>query len=281
VAEQKSQEMEQEARASEAQMAEVLKLFIEGQITRTTAPREHKEVWTGQTNKVPCLVPPGDPRLNGRSYEHWAAAWWKWALEMPKTNSAGVVHPLFDSPRFDVSTYQSSEVWFLAGPFGQTRRSCTIPPGKALFFPLFAVECSNIEAAPFYGATAEAQASMAQFWADKIVDVFCELDGVRLSNLEAYGVQNPQVHIDVPAPWILGTSGGKGTSSGYGYFVFLAPLPPGEHTLRFGGAMELTKGEDPTPADQRWEIDVTYQLTVAEEPLAHTRNLSNKKGRSL
>ena len=266
-AEQKSQAKEKEARESETRMAEVFKLFIDGQITRKHLPREHKDVLVSETNKVPCLVPPGDARLRGRTYEQWAGNWLQWALQMPPTNSTGATHPWVDYSRFDVSEAQTSDVWFLGAPFGRTRRSCRIPSGKALFFPLFVVECSSIEAPPFYGATAEAQAKMARFWADHIVDQFCEFDGAPLSNLEAYRVQCPQVNIAVPAPWILGQDGGKGTATGDGYFVFLSPPPPGQHTLHFGGSVLLTKAQDPTPSDQRWEIDITYQITVAEEPL--------------
>ncbi len=268
-----AEKAKQEAREAEALMADVFKQFIDGQITRKSLPREHKAVWMEQTNRIPILVPPGDARLKGKTYEQWAAAWWQWALEMPLTNSAGAIHPSYkDSPKFDVTESQTGDVWFLGGPFldspsaGTIRRSCRIPTGKALFFPLFNVECSSIEAPPFYGATAEHQAGLARYWADHIVDPFCEIDGIPLSNLDAYRVQNPQIEITAPAPWLLGKAGGKGTSSGDGYFVFLAPLAPGQHTLRFGGAMVVTKGKDPTPADQRWQIDMTYHITVAGPP---------------
>jgi hypothetical protein len=270
VAEVKSQAKEKEARAAEALMSDVLRRFIDGQITRKILPPERREVWLGQTNNIPWLVPPGDPRLRGRTYDQWAAEWWKWALEMPLTNAAGAVHVWMDSPQFSLTAHQAGDVWFLGAPFGKARRSGVIPPGTSLFFPLFSVECSSIEAPPFYGATAEGQAQMAESWAERIVDLFCELDGKTFSNLEAYAVRSPQINIDVPAPWILGRSGGKGTSSGSGYFIFLSPLPPGEHRLHFGGAIVLTRGTDPTPADQRWEIDITYHLTVAEPPPTRT-----------
>jgi hypothetical protein len=137
-----------------------------------------------------------------------------------------------------------------------------IPQGKALFFQLFGVESSSIEAPPFYGSTADDQAAIAQYWADHIVDPFCEVDGVPLSNITAYRVQSPQINIAVPAPWILGEAGGKGTSSGDGYFVFLSPLAPGEHTLHYGGTVFFKKGQD--PIELRDGIDMTYNITVKE-----------------
>ena len=65
-----------------------------------------------QTNRIPNLVPPGDARLNGKTYEQWAAAWWRWCLEMPLTNSAGVIHPSYDeSSPFDVTESHANFLW--------------------------------------------------------------------------------------------------------------------------------------------------------------------------
>jgi len=256
-------------RKARLQKEALIKLFVEGQITRTSSPREYKEVLLSETNRVPCLVPPGDPRLNGISYEQWFAAWLKWALEMPLTNSAGAIHPFKDTPGFDVTESQTSDVWFLGAPFlvppaRTIRRSCVIPAGKSLFFPLFEVECSSLEDKYFYGATPGAQAVKAEWWADHVVDLFCELNGVRLANLEAYRIQSPQVNFTAPAPWIQGENGGKGTACGDGFFVFLAPLSPGHHMLRFGGAIRLKEPEDPFNMHEK--IDMTYEITVKETP---------------
>jgi hypothetical protein len=264
-------EAEKRARSASDALSAFLRRFIEGQITRSSFPPEVGEVLWEQTNLFPQLVPPGDTaRLRGKTYPQWAAAWWKWTLEMPVTNAAGVIHSSRDSPRFEVTAHQSGDVWFLGAPFLdpadtnalETVRRCRIPAGKALFFPLFNVECSSLEATPFYGATAKEQAAVAWTWANLIAEKFCELDGRRLSNLEAYRVQNPQIQFEAPAPWIFGAKGGKGTSSGDGYFVFLEPLPPGEHTLRIGGAMVLAMGDQPTAVDPRWAINTTYHITV-------------------
>ena len=255
---------EKEARESEAEMRKMLKFFRDTQVLRVSHPKEHKDTLNISTNTIPSLVPAGDSRLHGKTYAQWAAAWWKWGLELPMTNSTGAIHPWKDSPRFDVAADQTSEVWFLTAPFGAVRRSCVIPSGKALFFQLFGVESSSIEAPPFYGATADDQSAIAQYWADHIVDLFCEIDGVPLSSIAAQRVQSPQINISVPAPWILGAAGGKGTSSGDGYFVFLAPLAPGQHTLHYGGTVLLTKVQD--PIELREKIDMTYTIAVTGSP---------------
>jgi serine/threonine protein kinase len=257
---------EQASQESKAQMERVFKLFLDGQITRKSHPREYKEVVTSETNRIPNLVPPGDARLKGTSYGQWAGTWLKWALETPLTNLAtGAVHPWIDSRRFDVRELQSGDVWFLGAAFGKIRRSCEIPEGKSLFFPLFVVECSSLEAPPFYGKTADDQAAMAEYWADHIVNPFCEIDGVRLSNLDAYRIQSRQIGFTAPAPWIQGKKGGKGTVSGEGYFVFLSPLALGRHTLRFGGVVRFSKPED--EVNMQGEIDITYEINVTKAAL--------------
>src|SRR5438874_7424155 len=60
-----------------------------------------------------------------------AAAWWEWVFSLPVTAS-----PQFDTA--DCSAGQSGPVWFLGGTFfgGTITRTCTIPAGKTLVFPV-------------------------------------------------------------------------------------------------------------------------------------------------
>ena len=255
---------EQVARESEAQMKDMVTFFRNTQINRTVAPKEFNAVSVGSSNNMRFLVLPGDPRLKGKTYAQWAAAWWKWGMELPKTNSAGGTHPWDDYPRFDLANSPTAAVWFLAAPFGTNRRSYVIPSGKALFFPLICMESSSLEAVPYHGDTANDQAAIAQYWVDHMIETFCEVDGIPLSNLTAHRVQSPQININVPAPWILGAAGGKGTSSGDGYFVFLSPLVPGQHTLHYGGSLRFTKPPDKVELSAK--IDMTYIITVAAPP---------------
>ena len=266
-------------RTARRQKEAVIKLFIEGQVARTSLPREHTAALMSETNRIPCLVPPGDSRLKGRTYEQWVAAWSKWALEMPLTNAAGAIHPIKDSPRFDVTESQTSDVWFLSAPFGKIRRTCAIPAGTALFFPLFEVECSSLEEPLFYGATAEAQAAKAGFWADHIVDPFCEVDGVRLADPASYRFRSPQIGFTAPAPWIQGENGGVGTACADGYFVFLSPLSLGRHIVRFGAAIRLSEPQD--PVTMREQIDMTYEITVTEASPSRTAVSMSTKSPSL
>jgi len=119
-------------------------------------------------------------------------------------------------------------VWLLAAPFGSNERAGTIPAGKALFITLPDVKRSSFEAADsgFRGDTVKEQRACDKYWDNHIVNVFCEIDGQAVKNLSSYGVTSPQFNFTAPTPWLLGDTGGSGTSVGDGYYVFVAPLPP-------------------------------------------------------
>lgn len=201
------------------------------------------------------VVPPNATKY-GNDHGGWSAAYFQWYMAQPLEG-----HPGVDSPEFDVTAGQSGDVWFLSGLFGTAERTCTIPAGKALFFPMANVECSSLEApdSGFYGATAKEQRACAKYWADHIVGVFCEIDGEAVAKPESYRAKSPQYTFTAPSPWIFGDVGGTGTSLGDGYYILLTPLAPGEHTIRFGGTFRFTLEED--GFDAELPFDTTYHLT--------------------
>jgi hypothetical protein len=153
-------------------------------------------------------------------------------------------------------------VWFLAGPFGTIERTGTIPAGKALYITLLNVECSSLESVDsgFHGDTAKEQRGCAKYWADHIINVFCEIDDKPVKRISSYRVTSPQFSFTAPTPWLFGDVGGTGTSVGEGYYVFVGPLATGQHTIHYGGAFHFTLAEDGFDADL--PLDMTYQLTV-------------------
>lgn len=169
-------------------------------------------------------------------------------------------HPFLGCPEpFD--TGQSGKVWFLAG--GPAECSVKVPAGKALFFPLANADCSSLEDPPFHGDTKKEQRSCAKFWADHIVEasLFCEIDGLPVTNLERYRVVSPQCEFTAPTPWVFGAVGGPGTAVVDGYYLLLRPLSKGDHSIHFGGAFHFSVA-DGDPFDADFGIDTTHHLTV-------------------
>src|SRR5690348_896589 len=87
-------------------------------------------------NPNPGVIPP-NAAPHGKTYGEWSAAWSKWAYEAPDGKN-----PVLDTTGANCAVGQSGHVWFLAGTFfvgpqtGPAVRTCTIPPGQMLFFPI-------------------------------------------------------------------------------------------------------------------------------------------------
>ena len=203
----------------------------------------------------PNKVIPPQANAFGKTYAEWAATWWLWGLQLPVEG-----HPFLGCPA-SCAEGQSGPVWFLAG--GPAECSCSVPVDKALFFPLVNAECSSLEDPPFHGDTAADQRECAKYWADHIVitSLFCEIDGQPVANLASFRFVSPQITFTAPTPWVFGAVGGAGTSVGDGYYLLLAPLSVGEHTLHFGGVSHFSAGElGPDAMD--FPVDTTFHLTV-------------------
>ncbi|HEX5011620.1 MAG TPA: hypothetical protein VFY71_14600 [Planctomycetota bacterium] len=203
----------------------------------------------GVASKKPGIFAPG-AHPYGHTYAEWSAKYWQWGMGLPLEG-----HPFLDTPDFDVTEGQSGKVWFLSSVFGIVERTCTIPADTALFVGMLNVETSSLEGVP----TEAEQEATSIFFADHILDLACTLDGVPVTNLDAFRFLSPQFSFTAPSPWIFGETGGAGTSVADGYYVFLKPLSAGEHELHIEGAFHFAVAEgDPFDFDD--SIDMTYHL---------------------
>jgi hypothetical protein len=199
--------------------------------------------------------------LAGADYESFnklSAEWWQWALSIPTSQN-----PQLDSTGEDCMIGQQGSIWFLAGVFGggEATRTCSVPEGKELFFPI--VNSVNINTPNVCGEGSEntpvedLRADSAAF-IDEITEVSVELDGrsagyVRRVRSRVFEVALPGDNVfdplcnpdfDVPA-------GIFSPAVDDGYYVKLRPLKIGAHTLHL-------RAETATDVAQ----DVTYSLTV-------------------
>ncbi len=221
------------------------------------------------------VIPP-DAHSFGKSYGEWTAEWWKWHLSLSASN-----HPAFSVDGANCGAGQSGKVWFLNGTFTTevpenafatiVRESCTIPTGKALFFPILNVDCSTLEGDPFHlvedGPDANVDTCAASFFDGPIAvahDLTMTIDGQSLINPEAYRFQSPvfDFAFSNPADNILGVDcniadcdNARAVSDGY--WVMVPPLSAGTHTIRFTGSFR-----DPQTNDLIFGLDVTYELAV-------------------
>jgi len=204
-------------------------------------------VWAASA--TPGIIPP-NANPHGMTYGEWSARWWQWALALPVDQN-----PFFDETGCaHGANGQLGPVWFLTGVInvsGTAVRECTVPAGKMLFFPIINTECSTLEPPPFHGDNeAELRACANNF---NVANVFAVIDGVTVRNLDRYVAVSPMFTFTLPPNNVLGVPAGTGQSVSKGYYLMLAPLSVGEHTIRFGG----------TFPDFNFTLDITYHLTIA------------------
>jgi hypothetical protein len=207
----------------------------------------------------PQVFPPGSNPY-GASYATWTTRWWQWAYSLPVTG-----HPLFDETGADCAAGQSGPVWYLGGIFNVSgsavRDLCTVPAGKAIFFPIVNAEWDNV-CPPANLSLAELR-QMVTAAIDGASGLACEIDGVPVENLNLYRFAGPTFGVDMPAGSIFDLF--CGTPAGHyeplvpdGYYLMLKPLPPGPHTLHFTGGFP------------GFTLEITYHLTVGSGGQAAT-----------
>ena len=130
-------------------------------------------------------------------------------------------------------------MWFLAGTYGSApaKRTCHVPAGKHLFFPLINyIVMPRMGALPCDDAIATAHAVT-----DQAMGLFVELDGRAMDRLGEHRVASPAGCFNI-AERIPGAPKMYPSASD-GYWMDIAPLQKGTHTLRFGGALPSLRQE--------------------------------------
>lgn len=187
------------------------------------------------------FIAPGAP-----SYPQLVREWWQWSL------SSGNA-PARDLDGSQCHAGQSGATWFLAGTiFGEAaRRTCRVPAGKAIFFPVVTVT--------FYpdipgGASCDGSRSRIEPHNGRVAGLRAELDGEKLAITPATAGGCFELFARKPAAERKRVTY---PAAAMGHWVLLRPLPRGRHTLAFGGRYT-------TPAELFGDVrqDVVYTLIV-------------------
>ena len=205
----------------------------------------------------------------GRTYSDWNAAWWQWADSIPTAK-----HPLFDNG--DCSVGQSGPVWFLGGKYtiagtsvdtSNIVRSCNVPVGKALYVAVYNAEDSVLEestpGSQSPGVSSPAQIGelrfVTQYLMDGVTSLSMQVDGENIRDIkERFRVQSSAFGFTFPADNFFTAVGEGPFEAGTyfpavddGYYVMVAPLPIGRHTIHF------------QVISPPYTLGVTYQLSVS------------------
>ena len=197
---------------------------------------------------------------DSQSFKQLTAEWWQWALSIPASQN-----PMLDGTGAHCMEGQRGDLWFLAGTFGggAATRSCAVPEGASLFFPVansVFVDSPNVcgqgpESTPIKDERAAVKAAI-----DVVTDVSATLNGQPIRHIRrvqsvVFAVALPEENVFdafCPPPGV--PAGIYSPAVDDGYYVHLTPLEVGTHTLRLHAANP--------------PLDVTYNLTVVPIVLA-------------
>lgn len=181
-------------------------------------------LWAAPPAPAPAaaLIAPAKP-LAGTSQEEWSKRWWRWALSFEDDEG-----PVADPDGSQCGAGQSGPVWFLAGTYGTARtiRSCHVPAGKTLFFPLVNVITVQPEDEDESCASLKQRAARATQSPSALL---LDINGRRFNGLAA--------HRQVTKRCFHVFNDDDTLAAANGYFVAYGPLKPGRYTLNFGGIL--------------------------------------------
>jgi hypothetical protein len=190
----------------------------------------------------------------GIAYKDWTAKWWQWLSLIPLNNS-----PLTDNTGKNCGVGQKGPVWFLTGTdseSGTAVRSCEIPQGKAILYPVLNSQCDPIT---FKNSRTESELrECAQADDNYAITLQSSIDGHPIPDLKKYRVTSSLFNITYPPNNIFGTAPANTTAVSDGYWVFLKPLSAGKHDIRFMGITS----DNPTTGTKSFSVDVTYHINV-------------------
>jgi len=209
-----------------------------------------------------ALIAPIDTKPQGQTYGRWAAEWWQWALGVPLATS-----PFTDTTGQFCSHRQVGNVWFLGGTTlaGPVVRSCEIPAQTSLFFPMI----NN-----FYGAflnddpaTRTEEFVRSSSACTEAAQISVWIDGIKIPRALHFFTGkakklSPLFNMQLPPDNFFGVDAITvpelvlSPSAEQGYYLFVRPLRPGQHTIRW-----VATGCVPGLSQ-----DVTYNLTIVNTP---------------
>ena len=204
-----------------------------------------------------CTVNPErysiDSKPFGTPYRDWIAKFWQWMISIPQPSNPN--YGSYTDINIKCSINQTDpHVWFLVPTFGgPAERTCTIPSGKAILFPVISGECNFLESPDKKTYSELRQCAME---GDEGAVMKVKVDGIEMKDLEQYRVQTDPFDLTIPKNNVFSAPPGQTKAVADGFYTFLKPFSPGKHDIEFSGSIvDVNKGTS-------YSTDVKYHLTV-------------------
>ena len=178
-----------------------------------------------------------DSSIFNKSYGQWTVTWWKWALSTPRYKN-----PVLDMTGENHAVNQpSSDVWFLAGVFGDEEkyhptRKIKLSEGLSILFPVLNCEANSIEYPHLKNDN-----DLIEHVSNDIKSVIkkeCFINNIKV--IPERVQSDPTIfEFTIPKNNVLGVEGDQVIRAcSDGYWVFLCTLPKGDYLIDFEGSCE-------------------------------------------
>ena len=169
-------------------------------------------------------------------------------------------HPR-DDPTRSCNVNQNGSVWFLPDSLSvespSNPRVCDIPVGKAIFIPVITGQTSTIEYPDYKDAQLIQVAGACDNYSK---NRHAEIDDVNVNGLnDPMTFRTNSSHmftIKYLDDNIYNVKGGTGRAWADGWFLFVKPLPVGEHKIHVAGAIDAPDPNCNSNGDVTWNIRV-------------------------
>jgi hypothetical protein len=197
----------------------------------------------------------------GTAYSTWIARWLNWTAGISNTE-----HPRDFADRTCNVSQTWKDVWFLPDTLnGNIVRECEVPHGKAIFIPITTGWQSVAESEEFRGKPLnEIKDSLikgASYCDNFNVERVAEIDGQKVQGLEGdspYRTNTTQLfNLTYGENNIYDVKPETSPAFAEGWFLFLKPLPQGDHTLKID-----SKIKNPSDVSCDYEGHTVWKIKV-------------------
>jgi hypothetical protein len=222
-------------------------------------------VVTTYTNVQANSLNPGlysiDESPFGTPYSAWIARWFNWTSGISNTE-----HPRDFAERTCNVSQKWKDVWFLPDTLnGKIVRECEVPVGKAIFVPITTGWQGVADNEEFRGKPLnEIKDSIIKgaFYCDNYnVERSAELDGKKVQGLEGdtpYRTNTTGLfNLTYGQSNIYDIRPQTSPAFGEGWFLFVKPLPQGDHTIKIH-----SKISNPTDVSCDYQGDTQWNIKV-------------------
>lgn len=191
-----------------------------------------------------------DEQPFGIAYETWIAKYWNWDYSIPLDSETNTFLGLKDNGCF-IHKENSVAMLIDTAVGGTWNQVCTVPSGTAFLIPLWTGECDR-SAKGFETASFEELSKCARDFDLGKVSGEVKVDNILLAKLGAVDyttsiannvteISTKEFNVTIPSDsHMMFEKPGNFGAAAHGWFVFLKPLPPGDHTIYYQNSVEPT-----------------------------------------